>query len=193
MGRGIKPAWYYKQQMEQAEARENYFKNRPAPVPPATVNDRGPSTTLFYRSLLLKNGTDPVIFRVNVLNATVGQSGKLGVADVGLLETLPANTMAFPTRGSGINPTKVYWQKGDTTPTRQTTDWGTKWTRYYDPTPGSSGSSPFSKASGTFDAGDLQTAFNGLFGANGTKRSLLGTENGRAWLEYERMPVSANS
>lgn len=187
----IKPAWYYERQATITRAREQFYANRTAPTTPTTIQSRGPSTDLFYRSLNLANGTDPVIFRVSVNNDTLGA---ISATQLGLAATLSSTEVALRLRGSGVKPTRVHWYRGAATPTRRTTSWGSRVSRYYD-TQGNRShfSAPFSKASGTVTGPEIQDRFNALFGPSGTLRALLGAQNGRAWLELERVAFSANS
>jgi hypothetical protein len=188
MGR-IRPAWYYQRQAAEAQARETHFLNRTPPPAGTTVNQRGDTTQLFYRSLSLVDGTDPLIFRTDVRTATLGI---VSAAQAGLKTTLANTEAALPLRGSGLVPTKLQWYKGDATPSVQRTAWNTHWTRYYQTN--THHSMPFSRATGSFTAHDLTTAFNALFGATGTVRDgALGTKNGRANLTLERAPISANT
>lgn len=193
MGR-LKPSWYYEKQAQEAQAREQYFLNRPAPPDGTAVVSRGSSTDLFYRSLLQKDagGTDPVIYKVSVYDDNLAI---VSATEAGLMTALGTGEVAQRLRGSGVKPTKVHWYKGATTPVRMKSEWNTSWTKYYDTSGGRSHySTPFSKASGAFTAADLQTQFNALFGEGGSKRTLaLGTQNGRAYLEYERVPLSAST
>lgn len=185
-----KPSWYYQRQAEQAQARENFFRNR---VPPesTTIESKGPQTTVFYRSLLLLNGTDHLIYRTSVDNTTLGL---VTAAEAGLLTTLGTGDVAAPMKGSGVRPTRIQWYRGSTTPTRRRTDWGTSVARYYDTTGGRSHFSvPFSRATGVFNADDLIDQFNALFGPSGSKRTLLGGANGRAAIKWERAVVSAQT
>jgi hypothetical protein len=190
MGR-IRPAWYYQRQAQEAQARQNYFANR---VPPqnATIESRGQSTELYYRSMILLEGTDHLIFKVSVSNDNLAL---LPAADAGLLTTLGAGETAQRIRGSGLKPTKIHWYRGTATPSRRRTDWGTSVARYYDTQGGRSHySMPFSRATGNFNPDDLRDQFNVLFNStNGTRRTLLGAANGRAYVEWEQVTTSAQS
>lgn len=187
MGR-MKPAWYYTRQAQEATARANYFANR-VPSADTTVNSRGASTTLYYRSMLLTDGTDPLIFSVNVLNSTLAA---VPAAQAGLLTVLGAGDFALPMRGSGVKPTMARWYKGAATPTAKNTAWGTRRIQYYDASDGSHKSIPISRATGTITPAEIQTAFNTIFNG-GNKTALLGTQNGRAFLEFERTPFSTQT
>lgn len=191
MGR-IKKAWYYQRQAQQAEARENYFKNRVPPEEDQTIETRGAMTDVFYRSLILIEGTDHLTFRTSVPNTTLNV---LPATDAGLLTTLTDTSTAQRMRGSGLHPTKIHWYKGATTPTRKRTAWNTSVARYYDQAGGGQShfSIPFSKATGVFNADDLKDQFNALFGPGGSRRGLLGSANGRAYIEWEKATVSAQS
>lgn len=190
MGR-IRPAWYYQRQATEAQARATFLQNRTAPPAGTTIEQRGASTDLFYRSLLQRAGTDALIYKVSVLNSTLAL---VSAAQAGLMTTLASGEIALRVRGSGVKPTKLHWYKGDGTPTRQRSQWGTSWTRYYDSTAGQSHFSiPFSKATGIFDGGDLQDAFEALFGASGSRRALLGASNGRAYVTFEQVSSSYQS
>lgn len=190
MGR-IKPAWYYTKQAQQAQARANYYQNRQPPAEDTTINSRGAMTDLFYRSMILLEGTDHLIFRVSVPNTTLAL---LPAADAGLLTALPANSVAQRIRGSGLKPNKIHWYRGATNPVRRRTDWGTSVARYYDASGGRSHYSiPFSRAAGVFNADDLRDQFNALFGPNGSRRALLGAQNGRAYIEWESVTTAAQT
>jgi len=179
MGR-VREAWYYERQRREAAAREAYRASYAGPPAGTTVESRGPSTTVYYRSLLLQSGTDPLIFQTSVSNATLSL---FPVTDSGLLLSITATDVAQRLKGSGIKPSRVSWYQGDPTPRNETSPWNTRYARYY--TPGSNKSSPFSKATGTLDASDLRTRFNTLFGSGGSRRGLLGASNGRASFVFE--------
>ncbi len=190
MGR-IKKAWYYERQAQQATARENYFKNRVPPEEETTIESRGAMTELYYRSLIQIEGTDHVIYSVSVPSQTLNL---VSASEAGLKTTLTTGETALRLRGSGLKPTRVKWYRGSTNPVRKRTAWNTLSARYYDNAGGRSHYSiPFSKATGVFNADDLKDAFTALFGPGGTKRSLLGSANGRAYIEWERATVSAQT
>jgi len=183
MGR-MRPAWYYEKQAQEAKARQQYFLNRQPPAAGTTIEQRGQSTDLFYRSLTQRAGTEALIYRVSVLNSTLNL---LTAAEAGLKPTLAAGEIALRLRGSGLKPSRVSWYRGTTTPTRERSAWGTSWSKYYDETGGRSHfSAPFSKVTGVFDAGDLTEQFATLFGPSGSKRTLLGNSNGRVNLTMEQ-------
>lgn len=184
MGR-MRPAWYYERQAQEAQARATYFQNRQPPPAGTTVEQRGASTDLFYRSLLQRSGTDSLIYKVSVLDSTLS---RISAVQAGLKTTLGADEVALRLRGSGLKPTRMHWYRGKTTPTRERSPWNTSWTQYYDETGGQSHFSiPLSKATGVFDGGDLLDAFEGLFGPTGTQRALLGATNGRAYVTMEQV------
>lgn len=190
MGR-IRPAWYYERQAREANARQTFFANRQPPDEDTTIESRGASTNVFYRSLNLRNGTDHLIFATSVLSANLAL---LSAAEAGLTTTLSGTDVASRLRGSGVKPTKVHWYRGTANPVRRRTEWNTSVARYYDTQGGRSHYSvPFCRASGVFDGDDLIEAFNGLFGPSGTRRALLGPANGRAYLEMEKNAVSATT
>jgi len=190
MGR-IKPSWYYERQAQLANAREAYYRDRTPPTTPTTIESRGASTSLFYRSLNMISGTDHLIYGVDVYDDTLA---RVGAGPLGLMTALGAGEVALRMRGSGIKPTKAHWYRGTTTPVRTTTPWGSRVSRYYDDQGGQSHfSAPFSRASGVFNGADLMDAFQGLFGASGTVRAQLGAQNGRAWLELEEVNVAYTS
>ncbi|UBF28326.1 hypothetical protein K9N68_10845 [Kovacikia minuta CCNUW1] len=190
MGR-MKPAWYYERKATAATARAQYYANRQPPATGTAIQSRGAATDVFYRSLLQKFGTNPAVYRIAVDNDTLS---KVTATEAGLKTTLASDEVPLRIRGSGVKPTRVHWFAGDPTPTVQRTAWNTKWVRYYSTAGDQSHYSvPFSKASGTVTPDDLQDAFDGLFGAGGSKRALLGAANGRAYLEFERAPVSATT
>lgn len=186
-----KPAWYYERQAKEATARENYYKNYTPPAEDTTIESRGAQTEVYYRSLIQLDGTDHLIYLTQVPAATLNL---LTAAEAGLKTTLASGETASRLRGSGVKPTRVHWYRGSTNPVRKSTAWGTKVARYYDTAGGRSHySAPFSKATGNFNPDDLKDAFTALFGPGGTKRSLLGTANGRAYISWETVSVSANS
>lgn len=179
MGR-MRPAWYLQRQTAEAVAREAYRAAYAGPAPNTTIESRGASTTVYYRSLLLQAGVDPLIFQTSVANSTLAL---LPVTDSGLLLTLGATDVSRPIRNSGVKPTRVAWYQGDPTPRTARSAWNTSYSRYY--IPGTNRSTPFSKATGTLDASDLRTRFNTLFGEGGSRRSLLGASNGKASIVFE--------
>ncbi|MBD2425260.1 hypothetical protein [Phormidium sp. FACHB-1136] len=185
----LKQPWYYTRQATIAQARQAYFANK-GPSTPGPIEQRGASTTLYYRSLALRVGAEPMIFSVNVSESTLAL---VTAAELGLKTTLGAGEAALRLRGTGIKPSRVHWYKGETTPVRTSTPWGSSVSRYYENSGGQSHySAPFSQASGAFTAADLFDDFEAIFGTvEGSKRAaLLGTKNGRAWLELERAPMS---
>ena len=190
MGR-MKKAWYYERQAQQATARDNYYRDR---VPPESsdIESRGASTDLYYRSLIQIEGTDHVIYTVSVPNTTLA---KVTASEAGLMTALGTDDVALRLRGSGMKPTKLHWYKGATTATRRRTAWNTSVARYYDTESGRSHYSiPFSRATGVFNADDLKDAFVALVGPSGSKKTtLLGAVNGRAYIEWERVTVSAQT
>lgn len=189
MGR-IKPTWYYERQAQQAEARENFYRNR---VPPeqTDIESRGAQTDVFYRSMLLLEGTDHLIFSTTVPTDTINQ---VTAAEAGLLTTLASGDVATRMKGSGVKPTRIHWYRGSTNPVRRRTAWNTSVARYYDTAGGRSHFSiPFSRATGNFGPDDLNDAFRAMFGSGGSKRNLLGTANGRAYIRWETATVSAQT
>lgn len=183
----MRRAWYYQRQAREAQQREDFLENYQGPPEGTTIQSRGPSTAVFYRSLALRSGTDHLFFSTSVDNDSLAI---VSATNAGLVTTLPANTTALPLRGSGIKPSRASWYRGDPNPTYVRSRWGTSYARNYQP--GTHRSVPLSRATGAFDAADLVEAFNGLFGPGGTLRGNLGT-NGRANLELERVPVSAST
>lgn len=187
----IKKAWFYERQAQQAQARENFYKNRTPPEEDQSITSRGAMTDVYYRSMILLEGTDHLIFSTSVPNST---TQLLTAAEAGLLTVLPANSTASRMRGSGLRPTRVKWYKGSTNPVRKRTDWNTSVARYYDNAGGRSHYSlPFSRATGVFNADDVRDQFNTLFGPGGSKRGLLGAANGRAYIDWERVTTSAQT
>lgn len=189
---GIRPSWYYERQATIANAREAYRRSNP-PTPPTTVRGRGPTTDVWYRSLALVDGTEHRVFKTAVDNDTLSI---VTAANAGLATTAPVDTAIFPLRGSGLTPTKLFWQRGIATPTRVRTPWGSSYIKYYE---GNNTdnirthySMPFSKATGPFSAADLRAAFNTIMSGGG-RTTMLGAENGRAYLQLERAPISAMS
>lgn len=183
MGR-IKPAYYYERQLAITNARDTYLRNNPPPVNPGPIASRGATVDRFYRSMTLLSGAAPIIFGVKVPVAT---ETLVTAAQLGLMTVLGAGEVALRLRGSGVKPSKICWYAGDTTPTRESSPWGSKWNKYY---ADKHYSAPFSRASGTVTATELRQAFEALFGTGGSKRGLLGPANGRAWLELESAPGS---
>lgn len=190
MGRQ-RPAWYYERQAREATARENFFKNRVPPTEDTTIQSRGAQTEVYYRSLIMLDGTDHLIYVTQVPAATLNL---VTAAEAGLKTTLASGETASRLRGSGVKPTRLHWYRGSTNPVRRSTAWGTKVARYYDDAGGRSHySTPFSRATGVFNADDVKDAFTALFGPGGSKRNLLGTQNGRAYISWETATVSANT
>lgn len=190
MGR-LKPAWYYQRQADAAERRADHFRNRTPPTTPTTIQSRGAATDLFYRSLNLRTGADPVIFRVSVFNDTLQ---RVNATNLGLMNTLSSSEIALRLRGSGVKPTRLHWYRGRTTPVRTTTPWGTRVSNYADNQGGQSHfSAPFSKASGTISGSEISERFESLFGPSGSVRAQMGAQNGRAWLELERVAFAYSS
>lgn len=182
---------YYQRKAQLAAARRQYLANRPARPAGTAVNSRGAATDVYYRSVTMVSGTEHLIYRTSVQNRTLAL---LSATDAGLKTTLAGTEVANRLKGSGVKPARAHWFGGDATPTVQTSPWGSNWTRYYS-TAGEQShfSIPLSQATGVFSANDLADKFNALFGPGGTKRSLLGTANGRAYLEPEYVNIAANS
>lgn len=188
MGRA-RPAWYYERQAREAQARQTFLANREPPAPGGTIESRGASTSVFYRSLLIRDGTEARVFSTQ---ARAEALTIVSAAQAGLLTTAPANTTPQPIRGSGVKPTRIHWYRGAATATRERSAWNTSWNKYYQD--GTHASLPFSRTTGVFDAADLVEAFNGLFGASGSVRAqALGAQNGRAHITFERAPFSAQT
>lgn len=165
------------------QAREAEIQRRRAAARPAgqTVQSRGPSTQLFYRSLLRKlDATTHLAYACEVRNDALQGVG--GFAAVGLLETIGTD-MNMGSMRKEILPSRAFWYEGDATPVTQRSAWGTSWSRYYGT--GTHRSCPISKGSGAFDSRDIRTTFTGLFGPGGSARSQMGTQNGRAYLRLE--------
>jgi hypothetical protein len=190
MGRQ-RPAWYYERQAREATARENYFKNRTPTTEDTTIESRGPQTEVYYRSMIMMDATDHLIYVTQVSNRALQA---VTAAEAGLKTTLGENEVASRLRGSGIKPTRIHWYRGSANPVRRSTPWGTKVARYYAEQNGRSHfSMPFSRHTGQFNADDLKDAFTDLFGPGGSKRALLGDSNGRAYISWETVSVSANT
>lgn len=187
MGR-IKPVYYYERQAAEAKARADYYRNR-QPSISTTVNTRR-KTEKFYRSLTKQVGTDRVIYRVQVSDASLLL---MTPAQAGLLDEITAAQVAFSLRGSGVQPSKANWYKGDATPVAQRTPYNTRWIRYYDTTGTQSHHSvPFSRANTLFTSTDLENAFSAFFSGD-TKTNLLGQNNGRAYLTFEKASNAINT
>lgn len=184
----MRQPWYYERQAAEAQRRSDYFRNRTPPTEDRTINTRGATTDLYYRSLILLEGTDHLIYGVSVPNTTLAL---LPATDAGLKTTLTSGETASRIRGSGVKPTKIHWYKGRATPIRRPSAWQTSVAVYHEDN--SHKSIPFSKATGNFNADDLADAFNALFGAGGTRRTLLGTTNGRASITWEQVSISAKT
>jgi hypothetical protein len=188
MGR-MKPAWYYQKQAQEAAARATYFQNR-VPREDTTVQSRGAQGQAYYQSLNLKLGTNPVIIKVSILQSTLAL---VSASDAGLKTTLATTESAISRRLIRLKPSKISWYQGDSTPTAQRTEWNTRWLKYYAAGRNTHRSIPVSDTGASFDAQDIQSRFDLLFGPNGSKRGLLGAANGRAWLEMEKVSVTADS
>ncbi len=188
----VRPSWYYERLATHANAREAYRRRNP-PRRRTTVRSRGAATTVYYRSLLFVDGTDSRLFSTSVDADTLAV---VSATQAGLLTTAPANTAIFNLRGSGVTPTKIHWMKGAATPSVERTAWESQWIKYYEGNRNdnirSHYSMPFSRSSGAFDAQDLMTAFETIF--NGTRRAeLLGSANGRAYITFEKAPITVNT
>ena len=199
----IRSSSYYERQAEEAKKRETYFRTRP-PKPAATaIVQKGATVSALYRSMLIKQDGKPAIFEVSMLQQSLEDAG--GRDACGLLAAMPAaatgesaQNTPLRVRGSGMKPTRAHWYKGTTTPTVQQSKWGTNWAKYYDNK--SHKSVPMSDATGTAVApDDIRTLFDAIFtrpgegGVIGPNTTLLGTKNGRAYLEFERVSLSRSS
>lgn len=181
------PAWRHRREARQADNRETFFETYEGPPEDAPVRSRGASAQRFYRSLILRAGTDPVVYKVNVPNATLGV-----VPDTlsGLLAVAPENTTPQGLRGTGIKVSRASWYQGDASPRRVRSRWNTSYTRSY--VAGSHRSIPLSEPAGLITVEDITDRFNALFNDPARRAALLGT-NGRATLELERVPISVNT
>jgi hypothetical protein len=198
----IRSSNYYERQAEEAKKRETYFRTRPPRPANSTVVQREPTVSVLYRSMLIKQDGDPAIFSVDVDSQALADVG--GTAKCGLLAALPtpeagstAQNTPLRLRGSGMKPTRAHWYKGVATPTVAQSKWGTNWTKYYETK--SHKSVPMSTPSGTTVAIDqIRALFDAIFtttvdGATKANTTLLGTKNGRAYLEFERAAFARRS
>lgn len=195
----MKSAAYYKRQAQEAEARDTFFRNKPATTRPngSAVNQKNLGQA-FYNSLFIKEGTDHVQFRVSVDTVALGKVG--GVNGVGLTTAGTAGKLILPVKNI-LLPTLAQWYSGTATPTVKITAWGSVSTKYYD-TVGTGAearshySVPLSSTGATFELSDIVTKFNTLFqgaaGASGNV-TLLGAKNGRASLRLERVTQAFNT
>lgn len=184
----MRPAWYYERQANEAQRRADYFRNQQPPAQPTSIESRGAMTDVYYRSMIQIEGTDHLVYATSVRSSTLGL---VPAADAGLLTTLGTGTTGLRLKGSGVKPTKIHWYRGTASPVRRPTAWGTQVSIYHES--GTHRSMPFSRATGVFNADDLKDAFMGLFGPGGTRRTLLGTANGRAHITWEEVSVSAQT
>ena len=192
----IRSSSYYERQAEEAKKRETYMRTRPPRPETTVVKQRGATTEAFYRSMLIKQGSDPAIFSVDVLASSLAAVG--GPSACGLLEAMPAATAGstaqntpLRVRGSGMKPSRAHWYKGMATPTVKQSRWGTNWTKYYDND--SHQSVPMSDLTGSsISPAKVQSVFDAIF-KGATKTQLLGTKNGRAYLEFERISYSSRT
>lgn len=175
--------------VEQLEYRLDIAKRRRAAKEAARIANpkpyvkRPPETSLFYCSVFYNN----VFYQVSVNSETLELIG--GATELGLLTELPGGATALSIRGSGIRPSMLKWYYGDATPQVITTAWGSRYIKNYDARGGQSHRScPISIATGTFSFDELAAKFNGLFGAGGSKLTLLG-DRGEAELVPERIPI----
>ena len=190
-----RPSWYLERQAAEARARETYFTNRTYQANQGAVRQRPQSVTRYYRSLTQFDGTEHQVFQVTLSQPSHEAAG--GDAGLGLLAVAPTGVTIQSLRGTRIKPSTVKWYRGAATPVRKTTQWNTQYIKYYSDSDGPGGnqshySAPISKASGTFNAQDIQSAFRAMFeGSAGEGR--LGTANGSARLVLERAPITATT
>lgn len=175
-------------ELNEAQARAAYITNNPGPAVGTQVQSRGASRSLYYRSLIMGSGASRTIYTVNVLAAT---AAIMTPAQAGLKETLETTESTNRLRGSGVKPTRAHWYRGEATPNYVRSRYGTTYARTY--VQGSHRSMPFSIVTGDFSADDLADSFRTLFFGSGALRSQLGAANGRAYLEFERAPISENT
>jgi hypothetical protein len=185
----MRPAWYYERQAQEAQRRADYFRNRTPPTEDRNIESRGAMTDVYYRSLIQIEGTDHLVYETSVRTSTLSI---VSAAQAGLLTTLGTGVTANRLRNSGLKPTKIHWYKGRANPIVRPTAWQTNVAIYHED--GTHRSMPFSRATGNFDANDLKVAFEGLFGAGGSVRATaLGSANGRAYITWEQVSVSAQT
>lgn len=199
----IRSSSYYERQAEEAKKRETYFRTRPPKPEATTIVQKGATVTALYRSMLIRQDGKPAIFEATVLKQSLEDAG--GKDACGLLSAMPTaaagateQNTPLRMRGSGMKPTRAHWYKGTTTPTVQRSKWDTNWSKYYEPK--SHKSVPMSDATGTTVApDDIRVLFDAIFtrpgtdGIVGPNTTLLGTKNGRAYLEFERVSLSRSS
>jgi hypothetical protein len=189
MGR-IRPAWEYEKLAGERKRREDYLKNKPRSTN-AVVQGRK-EVSRFYRSALLKDGTNHELYKIRVDEAALTLLGAGRTPSLGLLTTVPDGEIAMRLRGSGLTPSRLHWYKGTATPAATTTPWGTRVLRYYDKQGSRSHySAPVSKATGAFTLADVISAFNTITATD--PATLLGAENGRAWLDLETVAIAISS
>lgn len=129
---------------------------------------------------------DHLPYKVEVDNDSLS---KVPAASVGLLatNTTTVNTTLAKSTKRLLSPSRASWYNGAATPAVVTTAYNTSWIRYYDPATGTAQSHfsvPISKASGSFTAADIFTAYNSIFGG-AQKTALLGIKNGSSELKLE--------
>jgi len=193
----MKPAWYYERQAAEAERRATYYRTR-VPAADTTVNPRGSTSTVYYRSLTKKVGSDHIKFNLNVLDSTLllvkpDDAGLLTAEEYNALTG--AAKLSFGLRGSGVKPSRANWYRGAGTPVAKVTAWNTRYIQYSEAdsdTRITHRSIPLSVKTGEFDAGDIAGVFQGIFSGT-AKTTLLGAQNGRAQFTLERSPSSVQS
>jgi hypothetical protein len=192
----MRRSWLLQRELDEATARETYFRNRT--YTPRAYQERAPRTPAYYRSVNLKSGTDHLFFDVSGATAgfaLFGGTAASGLLALGLLDALPANTASQRLRGSGMTPSKVKFFRGVATPTRETTAWNTRYTKYYATAAAGSQSHyslPISEPTGTFDTADVVARFQLLFDTPTDRNAVLNT-NGAAQLVLEKVSYGVSN
>lgn len=191
-----KTSAYYQQKATQAKARETYYASRPArPQAGGTVKEKN-TATFIYRSVFKfwttvpgdTDSNDHFPYKVEVDNDALQ---KVPAASVGLVTvgSYTGNSSLAESVKRRLSPSRASWYSGTGTPVPVTTAWNSSWIRYYDAATGDTQthfSLPISKATGSFTAADVFTAFKSIFYPAGVaSTALLGAKNGAAELKLE--------
>lgn len=169
MSRRKRDSYAIQKELDKAKKRET-VKAEQRQTSPKAYTKRADFETVFYHDPLSKTG------KIIKLQANTGALTKIGgLATVGLLATAPANTQPVSVRGLNYPILRIYWFFGDENPSAVTTKWDSRYIKYYDKDGGQSHYSlPFTDETGAGTIDALITKFEGLFGATGSKKSILG-------------------
>ena len=148
---------------------------------------RPPRERYFVRSLTSEN----TVIAVSASQASLTALGGVGgLTSLGLLQTAPPSSTTVNVKDVGVIAPRMTWYRGQTTPDRVDTEWGSTYMRYYER---STAQSHFSIAIGKRLEADgldeLIAAFREFW--NQQRRQSILRANGRAILMFGRQALAS--